>query len=1112
MAGKYTIGAKIVLEGEKEYKQAINNCNSAMRVLKSELKAVSAEYANNANTLEALRAKNDVLTKQQEEQEKKLALLRGALEKATQLYGENSEQVKEWQIKLNNAYAELQKINRELSENERYLREAENSTDKTAKSIDQFGKKIKDAGDGADEFGKNIKEAGEKTSIFGDVLKANLLSDAIMDGLRKLGSLMSDALKESIELASDLTEVQNVVDVTFGKNSTTIDEWSKSLVTAFGISELEGKRFVGTIGAMLKSMGTTEKQVVSMSEALVELAGDMASFYNLDVEEAFNKIRSGISGETEPLKQLGINLNVANLEAYALSQGIKKAYNEMSQAEQVALRYNYLMQVTADVQGDFARNADSYANQQRILNLQWKNFLTELGGAIVPGITQGLIKLNEELSKSELQVTDAAEAITEGLVDALIWIIDNADTVISGLKGIAAAFITKKAADGVEYAVKAYKALTTATEAATAAQATFNSVSKANVIGAIASVVIGLGTALYTYSKNAKDAAESTNSLLKETRNLIDEVKKLNKETEEAIKKRKEEATEFENQYEAARRLASTLYELADKETKSNAEKSQMAALVKQLNELVPELNLAFDEQTGILSKNEEAVKKIIEAQLELQRVQFAGAKIAETELSMVELENKIKELNAKKDLLKDELEIEAGMERMIAEQTKQSSAALSVQYLEHQTRLYPKRVEEINSQIREAYKQIETLKQEHQAYMDYIGRHNPVESIAQNSKAIVNQFKASVDDITSSAAKNVEDAVDKINDLYEGAGKELEKRLKKERKAFEENQEAQVKAVQKAQKAELKTLEEAHKKKLEMINEEYLEKLKNVDEERYNELKKLQDQIDALDAQQEAEDRAAKLREEASKRAELKARVENAKTIEERLEAQEELAEFEEEIARDRLKTERQLQKNILKEQMDKINEAYDAKVKALEEEQKKARELANEQYEAEKEQINTKYQAELEALKKIQEEEKESFNERQEEYKEFLRKQKELAIEKAKETYEEDLRLFKLNNSLKEKEISQSDYIKSIDFGNIKTSDLLSGKYQITSDMLYMYSRYGAPTSKQTQSVQGFTFDYDRMANEFAEELKKLNLTVVLDGKKVGTIVRNTVDNMIK
>lgn len=1110
MAGKYTIGAKIVLEGEKEYKQAINNCNSAMRVLKSELKAVSAEYANNANSLEALRAKNDVLTKQQEEQEKKLALLRGALEKAAQLYGENSTQVQNWQVKLNNAYAELQKINRELSENERYLREAENSTDKTAKSIDQFGKKIKDASNETKDFGRNVDEAGEKTSIFGDVLKANLLSDAIMDGLRKLGSLMSDAIKESIELASDLTEVQNVVDVTFGKNSTTIDKWSKSLATAFGISELQGKQFVGTIGAMLKSMGTAEKQVLSMSEALVELAGDMASFYNLDVEEAFNKIRSGISGETEPLKQLGINLNVANLEAYALSQGIKKTYNEMSQAEQVALRYNYLMQVTADVHGDFARNVDSYANQQRIFNLQWKNFLTEFGGAIVPGITKGLSKLNEELSESELKVTDAAEAITEGLVDAFIWIIDNADVVVSGLKGIAAAFITKKAADGIEYAIKAYKTLTTATEAATTAQVAFNTASKANVIGAVASLVVGLGTALYSYARNARDAADGTNSLLKETRNLIDEVKKFNKETEEAIKKRKEEATEFENQYEAARRLASTLYELADKETKSNAEKSQMTALVKQLNELVPELNLAFDEQTGILSKNEEAVKKIIEAQLELQRIQFAGAKVAETELSMVELENKLKELNAKKDLLKSELEIEAGMEKMILSKTNQSSVLFGMQILSNQARASSKELDEVRTQITETEKQLEKLKQEYQTYMDYIGRNNPVKNIAQNSKAIVNQFKTSVDDITSSAAKNVEGAVNKINDLYEGASKNLEKRLKAERKTFEENQEAQVKAVQNAQKEQLKALEETHKKKLAMIDEEYLERIKTVDEERYNELKKLQDQIDALDAQQEAEDRAAKLKEETSKRAELKARMENAKTIEERLEAQKELAEFEEEIARDRLKTERQLQKNILKEQMDKINEAYDAKIEALEEEQKKAKELANEQYEAEKEQINTKYQAELEALKKIQEEEKESFNERQEEYKEFLKKQKDLAIENAKKTYEEDLRLFKLNNALKEKEISKADYIRGIDFGNLKTSDITSGKIQVSSSDLMSYMQYGAPVKPEVAQIKA-EFDYNDMVDAFTTALKKLNLTVVLDGKKVGSIVQNTVNKMI-
>ena len=182
----------------------------------------------------------------------------------------------------------------------------------------------------------------------------------------------------SVKLASDLTEVQNVVDVTFGKNADTINDWAKNAASAFGLSELQAKKFNGTMGAMLKSMGLSDDAVLDMSTSMTGLAGDFASFYNLPIEEAFQKIRSGISGETEPLKELGINMSVANLEAYALSQGIDKSYDSMTQAEQATLRYNYLMAASADAQGDFARTNDSLANQLRIAQLEVQN----LGGAI----------------------------------------------------------------------------------------------------------------------------------------------------------------------------------------------------------------------------------------------------------------------------------------------------------------------------------------------------------------------------------------------------------------------------------------------------------------------------------------------------------------------------------------------------------------------------------------------------------------------------------------------------------------------------------------------------------------------------------------------------------
>ena len=199
-----------------------------------------------------------------------------------------------------------------------------------------------------------------------------------------LGYLLKEQFTSAVEYASDLTEVQNVVDVTFGETSRQIDQWAQGTLDSVGLSELAAKRYAGTMGAMLKSSGLTGDAVNDMSMSITELAGDMASFYNLDTDAAFEKIRSGISGETEPLKQLGINMSVANLEAYALSQGINTAYSEMSQAEQTTLRYNYLMQQTADAQGDYARNSDSYANQVRHLGEAWQAFTGELASDVLP--------------------------------------------------------------------------------------------------------------------------------------------------------------------------------------------------------------------------------------------------------------------------------------------------------------------------------------------------------------------------------------------------------------------------------------------------------------------------------------------------------------------------------------------------------------------------------------------------------------------------------------------------------------------------------------------------------------------------------------------------------
>lgn len=228
-------------------------------------------------------------------------------------------------------------------------------------------------------------------------------------------SILSKWGKAAIDAASDLSEVQNVVDVTFGDSAGRIDAWSKQAGKAYGLTEKQAKQYTATIGAMLKSQGMADDEIVKTSTDLAGLAADMASFYNLDFDTAFQKIRSGISGETEPLKHLGINMSAANLEAFRLAQGIEKTYAAMSQSEQTALRYQYIMQATADAQGDFARTSDGYANASRRVQTAMETIKTEGGKLlleVVEPLTVGLASMLEKLTATpDTTVLDDIAAI-----------------------------------------------------------------------------------------------------------------------------------------------------------------------------------------------------------------------------------------------------------------------------------------------------------------------------------------------------------------------------------------------------------------------------------------------------------------------------------------------------------------------------------------------------------------------------------------------------------------------------------------------------------------------------------------------------------------------------
>lgn len=214
----------------------------------------------------------------------------------------------------------------------------------------------------------------------------------------KITQMLIQLGMEGIQVASDLEEVQNVVDVTFGEaGSKKIEKWANEASKNFGLTELQAKRYASTLGAMMKSSGMSEDQIGEISMSLAGLAADMASFYNLDFDTAFSKIQSGMAGMSMPLRQLGINMNETSVAAFAAAEGFEEDYSKMSEAEQILVRYQYLMKATSDAQGDFARTSDSYANSQRRVATGIETLKAQIGEALLPIATQFSNAANELL-------------------------------------------------------------------------------------------------------------------------------------------------------------------------------------------------------------------------------------------------------------------------------------------------------------------------------------------------------------------------------------------------------------------------------------------------------------------------------------------------------------------------------------------------------------------------------------------------------------------------------------------------------------------------------------------------------------------------------------------
>lgn len=278
-------------------------------------------------------------------------------------------------------------------------------TSKYDSQIDEAIKKAQTLNDTLSGVGASTSGTGTNAA---SVAVGNLASQAITRGLSDL----VDVTGKSIDLASHKGEVQNVVNQVFGSvNASMLEVWAKSAKEQFGLGSVRAKEYAGQFGSMFSAAGIAEDEVYSMSTDLTRLAGDIASFHDQSFDTVYGRLYSAMTGQARPLRGYGVDMTVKNMEAFAQSQGYSGKWNDLSSAEQYALRYDYIMANTKAQQGDFQRTLPtSMANQRRLAEENIAELQTSYGESFLDVVTGGYKAINSLFGTSAPALSDTLDA------------------------------------------------------------------------------------------------------------------------------------------------------------------------------------------------------------------------------------------------------------------------------------------------------------------------------------------------------------------------------------------------------------------------------------------------------------------------------------------------------------------------------------------------------------------------------------------------------------------------------------------------------------------------------------------------------------------------------
>jgi phage-related minor tail protein len=422
--GSNTVVARVGLD-DSGFQEGVSKIQRSLKVVQSEFASASSKLGDFGKSTDGLKLKADSLSRQMELQKDKVAALTKSYQDSVEKKGADAKATENLKIKLNYANAELGKMQQELKATTEELKTKSSAWYKLSESMDKAGEKMKAVGD-------KISSAGKT------------LSTAVSLPLLGIGTAAT-------KMAMDAVESENLFEVAMGAVAGDARKWSEETSKALGLNAYNVRNNMATYNAMLTSMGLTSDESLKMSEGLTQLSYDMASFYNLKPEEAFDKLKSGISGEAEPLKALGILVNDNTIKTYAYANGIAKQGEQLTEAQKVQARYGAIMEATKNAQGDLARTMDSPTNKLRIMKEQAQQIGIQFGQILIPilekliAIIKPLMDQFQGLSKEqqEMIVKIALVAAAVGpvllIVGKVVSVIGTISTAFGAVSGAMAA-------------------------------------------------------------------------------------------------------------------------------------------------------------------------------------------------------------------------------------------------------------------------------------------------------------------------------------------------------------------------------------------------------------------------------------------------------------------------------------------------------------------------------------------------------------------------------------------------------------------------------------------------------------------------------------------------